>query len=149
MTDRRDPIVLNDAHSALNPTRVARVVRPSAVEDVAAAVRDAATEGRGVSISGSRHAMGGQQFGTDTVHVDMRGMTRIVELDDEAGIVHAEAGIEWAELMDGLLAMQPVIGLIHAVAEYEATFGQLIRDRRDRVDHPLVPGWKEAEEGDE
>jgi FAD/FMN-containing dehydrogenase len=107
MTDASDALVLNDAHSALNPTRVARVVRPSTIDDVVAAVRGAAVEGRGVSIAGSRHAMGGQQFGTDTVHLDMRGMSRIVELDGESGIVQAEAGIEWAELIDGLLALQP------------------------------------------
>lgn len=106
MTEVGDGLVLNDAHSALNPTRVARVVTPHTVADVAAAVRAAADEGRGVSIAGSRHAMGGQQFGTDTVHLDMRGMTRILELDGVAGIVHVEAGIEWWELIDGLLAMQ-------------------------------------------
>ena len=50
--------------------------------------------------------MGGQQFGTDAVHLDMRGMTRVIDLDAEKGIVDVEAGIEWSELLDGLLAMQ-------------------------------------------
>ncbi|MFL5716145.1 MAG: FAD-binding oxidoreductase [Chloroflexota bacterium] len=106
MTTTSDGLVLNDAHSALNPTTVARIVRPAAVADVVTAVRGAAAEGLGVSIAGSRHAMGGQQFGTGTVHLDMRGMNRIVGLDEETGIVDAEAGIEWAELIDGLLALQ-------------------------------------------
>ena len=35
------------------------------------------------------------------VHLDMPGMNRIVELDAERGIVDVEAGIEWAELLDG------------------------------------------------
>lgn len=99
-------VILNDAQSALNATRVARLIRPERVDDIVDAVRWAAGEGRGVSISGSRHAMGGQQFGTDAVHIDMRGMTRLVGLDDEGGIVDAEAGIEWAELLDGLIAQQ-------------------------------------------
>ena len=106
MTSSGDAIVLNDAHSALNPTTVARVVRPDSVADVVAAVRAAALEGRGVSVAGSRHAMGGQQFGTDTVHLDMRGMNRIVSLDVAGGIVNAEAGIDWAEMIDGLLSLQ-------------------------------------------
>ncbi|MFL5689037.1 MAG: FAD-binding protein, partial [Chloroflexota bacterium] len=106
MTTTSDGLVLNDAHSALNPTTVARIVRPAAVADVVTAVRGAAADGLGVSIAGSRHAMGGQQFGTGTVHLDMRGMNRIVGLDEETGIVDAEAGIEWAELIDGLLALQ-------------------------------------------
>jgi FAD/FMN-containing dehydrogenase len=107
MTDGRDGVVLDDAHSALNPTRVARVVRPSIVDDVVGAVTAAGDEGLGVSISGSRHAMGGQQFGTGNLHIDMRGMSRILGLDVEQGIVDAEAGIEWAELFDGLLELQP------------------------------------------
>ncbi len=107
---RSDPdpevVILNDAQSALNATRVARLSRPERVDDIVDAIRSAADEGRGVSISGSRHAMGGQQFGTDAVHIDMRGMTRLIGLDDEGGIVDAEAGIEWAELIDGLIAQQ-------------------------------------------
>jgi len=106
MTDERSGVVLDDAHSALNPTRVARVVRPTVVDDVIGAIQAAADDGLGVSIAGSRHAMGGQQFGTGNVHIDMRGMTRIVGLDADDGIVDVEAGIEWAELIDGLLALQ-------------------------------------------
>ena len=66
----------------------------------------AASEGRAISIAGSRHAMGGQQFGTDNVHLDMRSMTTIRALDWEQGIVDVEAGAEWSELIDGLLALQ-------------------------------------------
>jgi FAD/FMN-containing dehydrogenase len=98
--------VLNDSHSGLNPTRVARVVAPRTVDDVVAAIRIAASEGRAISIAGSRHAMGGQQFGTDNVHLDMRSMAAIRALDREQGIVDVEAGAEWSELIDGLLALQ-------------------------------------------
>ena len=106
MADTAIGVVLNDVHSALNATRVARVVRPVSIEDVIAAVRLAATEERAVSIAGSRHSMGGQQFAADGVHLDMRGMTQIVSLDADRGIVDVEAGIEWREMIDGLLAMQ-------------------------------------------
>jgi len=129
MSERVDPIVLNDAHSALNPTHVARVIRPQTVDDVVAAVRAAADEGRGVSIAGSRHAMGGQQFLTDGVHLDMRGMTRLVALDADRGIVDVEAGIEWAELIEGLLAMQQVA---------EPAWG--IRQKQTGADHLSLGG---------
>ncbi len=107
MTDTGRAVVLNDAHSALNPTRVARIVRPGTVDDVIAAVRAAAGEGRGVSIAGSRHAMGGQQFGTDTVHLDMRG-------DDpdrrarpgRPGSSTSRPASSGPSCIDGLLAMQ-------------------------------------------
>jgi FAD/FMN-containing dehydrogenase len=50
--------------------------------------------------------MGGQQFAGDAVLLDIRPMRRIVGLDAEHGIVEAEAGIEWPELIEGLIAMQ-------------------------------------------
>ncbi len=48
--------------------------------------------------------MGGQQFVSDGILFDTRSMRRIVTLDPERGIVEAEAGIEWPELIQGLIA---------------------------------------------
>lgn len=100
------PITLNDEQSGLNATQVRRVVTPANVEEVRSAVIAARDDGLGISIAGSRHAMGGQQFGTDTVHLDMRGMRTIRALDTARGIVDVEAGIEWAELIEPLVARQ-------------------------------------------
>ncbi len=50
--------------------------------------------------------MGGQQFASGGTLLDMRPMNRILGLDAERGIVHTEAGIQWPELIDGLLARQ-------------------------------------------
>src|SRR5262245_65021965 len=74
-------ILVNDIHSQLNPTRVQRVVRPQSVEEVAVVIQAAREEGRAVSIAGGMHAMGGQQFGTDTVLLDTRSLNRVVTLD--------------------------------------------------------------------
>lgn len=98
--------VLNDVQSALNATRVHRVVRPSGIDDIVGAIKGAAGEGRSVSVAGSRHSMGGQQFGTDAVHLDMRGMTGVIDLDAERGIVEVEAGIEWGELLAATVEIQ-------------------------------------------
>ena len=59
-------IVVNDVHSRLNETRVQRVETPDSVEAIQAIVRQARNERRAISIAGGRHAMGAQQFGTDT-----------------------------------------------------------------------------------
>ena len=99
-------VVLNDAQSALNATTVREVVRPASVDDVVAAIRRAAADGVAVSVSGSRHSMGGQQFGSGNVHLDMRSLNGIRSLDTVGGIVDAEAGIEWSELIDGMLQLQ-------------------------------------------
>jgi FAD/FMN-containing dehydrogenase len=101
-----DDLILNDVQSALNPTRVRRLVRPASVGDVVGVVRSAAVEDAAISVSGSRHSMGGQQFGTDTISVDMRGMDRVLALDADRGIVDVEAGIEWSALLDQLVEMQ-------------------------------------------
>ena len=59
-----------------------------------------------ISVAGGRHAMGGQQFGTDTLLIDIRKMNRVLHLDCESGILEIEAGIEWPDLIDGYLALQ-------------------------------------------
>jgi FAD/FMN-containing dehydrogenase len=100
------PVEVNDVHSQLNPTRVHGIFQPASSDDVRRAIHQARREGRAVSIAGGRHAMGGQQFGTDTLLLDMRGMRRVLALDTEAGVVDVEPGIEWPELIDELLRMQ-------------------------------------------
>ncbi len=65
-------VEVNDVQSQLNPTRVNRIVQPTSINAIQAALRDARAEGRSVSVAGGRHAMGGQQFGRDTVLLDMR-----------------------------------------------------------------------------
>jgi FAD/FMN-containing dehydrogenase len=59
-----------------------------------------------VSVAGGRHAMGGQQFGTDTVLLDTRPLRRVMRFDSAAGLVEAEAGILWPELIDRYLEIQ-------------------------------------------
>ena len=98
--------MLNDVQSQLNPVRVARVVPVASVEEVQTAIRQAAEENRGVSIAGGRHAQGGQQFGTDTVHLDTRGLNRPLELNTDQGWVDVEAGIQWPELIQYLRESQ-------------------------------------------
>src|SRR5262245_19319243 len=99
-------VSVNDTHSQLNTTRVDRIVAVSSEEMLRSALADARAEGNAICIAGGRHAMGGQQFATGAVLIDMRAMNRIVALDVERGIVEAEAGIQWPELVDGLIKIQ-------------------------------------------
>ncbi len=50
--------------------------------------------------------MGGQQFGTDTVLLDMRRMNQVVSLDSNRGTVEVQAGAFWPELIDEYLHRQ-------------------------------------------
>ena len=90
---------VNDVHSQLNRTRVAAVTRPTSVRELQAAVRHAREKGLPLSICGGRHAMGGQQFCSRGLLVDLTSLTRIVDLDTERGLVTVEAGIQWPELI--------------------------------------------------
>ena len=43
--------------------------------------------------------MGGQQFGADTILLDMKAFNRVVSFDRERGQIEVESGIEWPELI--------------------------------------------------
>lgn len=98
--------LVNDVHSQLNPTTVRRVVEPDSVDALQAAVRVARSEGAAVSIAGGRHAMGGQQFGTDTVLLDTTKLSRLLDFDADTGIVDLEAGMQWPQLIASLAQAQ-------------------------------------------
>jgi FAD/FMN-containing dehydrogenase len=94
---------VNDVHSQLNATTVRAVETVETVAALQDAVRRAAAAGTPVAIAGGRHAMGGQQFKTAGLLLDMRSLTRVVDLDAERGLVTVEAGIDWPRLVNHLL----------------------------------------------
>lgn len=101
-----ESVLVNDIHSQLNSTRVLGISQPQSLNDVQSIVRTAGKDQKVFSIAGGRHAMGGQQFGTDTWLIDTRRLSRVLNLDRDKGIMEVEAGIEWPELIDGYLALQ-------------------------------------------
>jgi len=102
----RKNVVLNDLHSRLNATTVAEFHQPQSTDEIIRLVKGAKKKGRSISISGGRHAMGGQQFGEGTVHISMKKMNDVISLDADKGIVRLEAGIEWPDLIKHLVDTQ-------------------------------------------
>ncbi len=98
--------VVNDIHSGLNRTRVRSIVRPDSIEALRTVIREARAEGRAVSVAGGRHAMGGQQFGSDAVLLDTSRMNRVLRFDAARREVEVEAGIQWPELVNHLIELQ-------------------------------------------
>jgi len=88
------PVLVNDVHSQLNPTYVREIIRPDSLADLQAAVQRGVQTGRTISIAGGRHAMGGQQFGADTLLLDTRSMNRVLSFDSVRGLIEVEAGIQ-------------------------------------------------------
>ena len=103
---RQSRIVLNDVHSRLNPTHVAEIDYPGSTKDIIEIVKRAKREHKAISISGGRHAMGGQQFGEGTIHISMSGMNDVLFFDRDKGIVRVEAGIQWPQLLEYLINVQ-------------------------------------------
>jgi len=101
-----DSLIVNDIHSQLNPTHVSRILKPTTVKELQAAVLTAKSSKKPLSIAGGRHAMGGQQFGTDTILIDMTELNQIVSFDPKSGLVEVEAGAFWPEFTAGYLKRQ-------------------------------------------
>ncbi len=101
-----DPLVVNDLHSQLNATQVARLVQPVDRDALVSTVRAARQAGAQLSFCGGRHAMGGQQFGTDTWLVDLSGHAGVHHFDRERGLITVDAGIHWPALIAACDARQ-------------------------------------------
>jgi FAD/FMN-containing dehydrogenase len=99
-------VLVNDVHSGLNPTTVREAIPIRSSQDIERLVERALRERTPISVAGGRHAMGGQQFGTDTLHLDMRSFKRVVNFDPGSGLVEVEAGIQWPELVEATSMLQ-------------------------------------------
>jgi len=97
---------LNDVHARLNPTAPALQRRPTSLGDLRAVLLQARRRGLAVATSGGRHAMGGQQFLQGGMALDMRGMNRVLDFDQDQGRITVEAGATWPDLMRGYLSRQ-------------------------------------------
>ena len=93
MTPATHPIV-NDV-SGLNPVSVWAVVTPKTVDEVAQAV---AKTGGPISVGGGRFSMGGQIASPGSLHIDMRGLNRVVSFSPLESTIRVQAGIRWRDL---------------------------------------------------
>jgi FAD/FMN-containing dehydrogenase len=105
-TDEPGGIEVNDVQSQLNATRVHEIKSPRSIDELQNALREAQRQGRAMSLAGGRHAMGGQQFGTDTMLLDTTRFNQVVNFDRARGRITVEAGMEWPELIAYLQAAQ-------------------------------------------
>ena len=104
--DGPSELLVNDAQSKLNLTRVKQVFYPESIDQISDFVKRARVSGDAISVSGGKHAMGGQQFGNDNFQFDMSGFNRILNLDRERGLVTVESGIQWPQLIQELHRLQ-------------------------------------------
>ncbi len=77
-------ISVNDIHSLLNATDVETVVMPIRLSPSRAAIARARAARTLVSVCGGRHAMGGQQFCSGGILLDMSRLDRVLDFDSRA-----------------------------------------------------------------
>jgi hypothetical protein len=99
-------ILVNDIHSQLNPTTVSKIVQVSSLEELQQAILAAAKHQTDVSICGSRHAGGGQQFGSNRVLIDTSNLVKVLHLDLGKGLLEVQSGIVWGPLLSYLETAQ-------------------------------------------
>lgn len=88
---------LIDNVTGLYPVEVARVAAPTSTAEVAAAVRN--WPGK-IAVGGGRYSMGGQVAIAGGLHLDMRGMNRLLKLDPAARVARVQAGMRWRDLQE-------------------------------------------------
>lgn len=86
--------VVNDV-TGLNPVRVDSLFAPGSVDQLQTLLK---ATNKPVSIGGGRFSMGGQVAHPETLHIDMRGLDRVLELDPDARTVRVQAGARWKDV---------------------------------------------------
>lgn len=86
--------IINDV-SRLNPVLVSKVVVPNSVEEIQEIVRSTTTH---ISVGGGRFSMGGHTASSYGVHIDMRGMNRVIDFSAKEKRIKVEAGIRWCDI---------------------------------------------------
>ena len=81
----------------LYDVRVSRIATPQNTAEVVKAVTGWPGQ---VSVGGGRYSMGGQVAIEGGLHLDMRGLNRLVWLDPAARRVRVQAGMRWRDLQD-------------------------------------------------
>lgn len=97
---------VNDVHSKLNDTEVCARVDARNEADVVATIERARDRGLPLAVCGGRHAMGGQQFATNGMLLDMSRLDRVLDFEPGTGLIEIESGIQWPKLVREYLAAQ-------------------------------------------
>jgi decaprenylphospho-beta-D-ribofuranose 2-oxidase len=90
------PTEINDA-SKLNPTNVAGILQPTAIDEIKAIVKSAVSQGKKISLSGARHSMGGQIAYANSLHLDLSKLDQI-RYHPENQTVTVQSGATWKQI---------------------------------------------------
>ncbi|MCY4095742.1 MAG: FAD-dependent oxidoreductase [Gammaproteobacteria bacterium] len=78
---------------------MAKELRPSSSAEVSDAIRNWSGP---ISLGGGRFSMGGQVASIDSLHLDMRGMNRVLSVDSKQRVARIQAGATWRDVQDAI-----------------------------------------------
>ncbi len=85
---------IND-FTQINPIQVNKIIKPKTIEEMVEAIT---TTSGPISIGGGKFSMGGQTAYENSLHIDMRGFNKVIELDTILKQVTVQPGIVWRDL---------------------------------------------------
>ncbi len=86
--------LINDV-TELNPVEVWAVAKPETTLEIADAIKRATGP---ISVGGGRFSMGGQTASEGSLHIDMRGMNKVLMFAPEDKIIRVQTGIRWCDI---------------------------------------------------
>ena len=88
--------MINDV-TGLNPIQVERVIAPTELAQIVAAVKQHSGP---ISIGGGRFSMGGQTATAGALQIDMRDFDQVLEFSAERREIRVQTGITWREILE-------------------------------------------------
>ena len=101
--------------SKLHEVEVAQVIRPSTLAELAFTVKNSS---RPLSIGGGRFSMGGQIAQSQSKHIDMRGLNKILAVDEHAKTVAVQAGATWRDVQEAIDPFNMSIKIMQTYANF-------------------------------
>ncbi len=86
--------IVNDI-TRLNPILVSKVVAPKSKVELLEIIKSTEYP---ICIGGGRFSMGGQTASPYSMHIDLRGLNRILEFDPNSKTIKVEAGVRWCDI---------------------------------------------------
>jgi FAD/FMN-containing dehydrogenase/uncharacterized membrane protein YhaH (DUF805 family) len=91
---KTDERIVNDV-TQINPIIVAKVETPLSIADLQDIIKNA---DKPISIGGGRFSMGGQTASSNSLHIDMRKLNKIIDFSAENKTIKVEAGTRWCDI---------------------------------------------------
>ena len=108
------PLVINDV-TQLNPVSVSRVVTPTTIEEIVAAVKG---HNGSISVGGARHSMGGQIASSGALYLDMRQFDRIQDFSPAERTITVQAGARWRQIQERIDTANLSVAIMQTYANF-------------------------------